>query len=83
MKIFWTRLALEDLDNAYEYIAANNPGAAIDSIERIENAIALLLEYPQMGRVGQIPGTKELVITRTPFIVPYRVRGDRCYLNCY
>ena len=65
MKIIWTRLALEDLDNACEYIAANNPGAAIDTIERIENAIALLLQYPQMGRVGQIPGTRELVVTRT------------------
>ena len=67
MKIIWTRLALEDLDNAYEYIAANNPDAATDTIERIENAIALLLLYPQMGRVGQIPGTRELVVTRTPW----------------
>ncbi|NEP41378.1 MAG: type II toxin-antitoxin system RelE/ParE family toxin [Okeania sp. SIO2H7] len=48
-------------------MAANNPDAATDTIERIENAIALLLLYPQMGRVGQIPGTRELVVTRTPW----------------
>ncbi|MFB2897343.1 type II toxin-antitoxin system RelE/ParE family toxin [Aerosakkonemataceae cyanobacterium BLCC-F50] len=30
-----------------------------------------------MGRPGRIPGTKELVVTRTPFILPYRVQGEQ------
>jgi len=77
VKIIWTRLALEDINYAYEYIAANNPDAALDTIERIENAINRLLQYPEIGRLGQVMGTRELVVTGTPFIVPYRVRGDR------
>ncbi|NEN90184.1 MAG: type II toxin-antitoxin system RelE/ParE family toxin [Okeania sp. SIO3H1] len=77
MKIVWTRLALEDINNAYEYIAANNPDSALDTIERVENSINRLLQYPEMGRLGQVVGTRELVVTGTPFIVPYRVRGDR------
>ncbi|NEQ39308.1 MAG: type II toxin-antitoxin system RelE/ParE family toxin [Okeania sp. SIO3I5] len=77
MKIVWTRLALEDLNHAYEYIATNNPDAALDTIERIENAINRLLQYPEMGRLGKVAGTRELVVIDTPFIVPYRVRGDR------
>ena len=36
----------------------------------------LLTESPEMGRSGRVPGTRELVITRTPFIVPYRLRGQ-------
>ncbi len=28
-----------------------------------------------MGRAGRVPGTRELVISGTPYIVPYRVRG--------
>ncbi|NEP03720.1 MAG: type II toxin-antitoxin system RelE/ParE family toxin [Okeania sp. SIO2G4] len=76
MKIVWTRLALNDINSAYEYIVTNNQDAALDTIERIEEAINRLLQYPQMGRVGQISGTRELVISRTPFIVPYRVRDD-------
>ena len=36
----------------------------------------LLAESPEMGRPGRVPGTRELVITRTPFIVPYRLRGQ-------
>jgi toxin ParE1/3/4 len=29
-----------------------------------------------MGRPGRVPGTRELVIPNTPFIVPYRVVGN-------
>ena len=77
MKIVLTRLALEDLDAAYNYIAANNPDAAIDMIERIEKALDALMKYPEMGKIGRIPGTRELIITRTPFIIPYRIEADQ------
>lgn len=77
MKIVWTRLALSDLDAAYNYIAANNPSAAVDIIDRIEKAINNLTQYPEIGRPGRIPGTKELVVTRTPFILPYRIQGEQ------
>ena len=29
-----------------------------------------------MGRPGRVPGTRELVIPGTPYIVPYRVQGE-------
>ena len=31
---------------------------------------------PQIGRIGRIPDTRELIVAHTPFVVPYRVRGD-------
>lgn len=77
LKLVWTKLAIEDLDNAYDYIAATNPGAAADIIERIEKAIAALRLTPGMGRPGRVNGTRELVVTGTPFIVPYRVAEER------
>jgi toxin ParE1/3/4 len=36
-----------------------------------------LLENPKLGAPGRIPGTRELVIPKTPYIVPYRVRGTK------
>src|ERR1700736_4107998 len=30
---------------------------------------------PSRGRAGRVPGTRELIIPRTPFIVPYRLEG--------
>jgi toxin ParE1/3/4 len=29
-----------------------------------------------MGRPGRVPGTRELVVSDTPFILPYRVRDS-------
>lgn len=77
MKIVWTLFAIKDLDNAYDYIAATNRSAALDIIERIEKAVAALRLTPGMGRLGRVSGTRELVVTRTPFVVPYWVEEDR------
>lgn len=35
-----------------------------------------LLDFPESGRIGQVPGTRELVVTNLPYIVVYRVNGD-------
>ena len=35
-----------------------------------------LREFPALGRPGRVEGTRELIIAGTPYIVPYRVRGD-------
>lgn len=32
--------------------------------------------FPESGRTGRVEGTCELVVPRTPFIVPYRVKGE-------
>ncbi|MBH8566869.1 type II toxin-antitoxin system RelE/ParE family toxin [Nostoc sp. CENA67] len=77
MKIVWTQLALADLDAAYNYIAASNPNAAIDIIDHIEKALDQLIKYPEIGQFCRFPGTRELIITRTPFIIPYRVQADQ------
>ena len=33
-----------------------------------------------MGRPGRVSGTRELVIPGTPYIIPYRIRGERLKL---
>lgn len=74
MKVRWTRLAVADLDSVYEYIATDDPAAAGRIVERIETAVVMLSRHPSAGRAGRIRGTRELVISGTPFIVPYRFR---------
>jgi plasmid stabilization system protein ParE len=39
-------------------------------------AVAMLPEQPGMGRPGRVSGTRELVVLKTRYIVPYRVRGQ-------
>ena len=73
MKIKWVRLALNDLDEAVEFIAQDNPKAASRILKRIWAAVQMLADQPDAGRAGRVPGTRELVVSGTPFIIPYRV----------
>ena len=59
-----------------EYIARDNPDAAVRVVARIADAVEKLAVYPDLGRVGRVAGPRELVVTGTPYIVSYRVRDD-------
>ena len=74
MRVRWTRTALANLDALAEYIARDDPGAAAQVVQSIVDATSLLSEHPAIGRPGRVPGTRELVVTNTPFLIPYRVR---------
>ena len=74
MKLLWTRLALKDLESAYDYIVDQSPSAAAHVIERIEKAVSALSRHPDIGRPGRVQGTRELIIPGPPFIVSYRIK---------
>ena len=57
-----------------EYIARDNIAASVRVVTRIKEATKKLSDNPDIGRPGQIAGTRELVISSTPYIIPYRVR---------
>ncbi len=74
MQIKWLLKALQNLDKEAEYIAKDDPLAAKAVVQRIQQTILLLEENPALGHPGRLPGTRELVIPKTRYIVPYRVR---------
>ena len=76
MRVRWLKIALANLDAEAEYIAEDNPAAAGRTVQRILRAVDLLKKNPAMGRAGRVAGTRELVVAGTPYIVPYRVRGE-------
>lgn len=76
MRVRWTRRALREQDEAFEWIVSENAQAAREVIERTYAATRLLADNPRMGRPGKIAGTRELVVSRTPYVVVYRVAQD-------
>lgn len=62
------------MDQEAEYIAKDDPQAARLVVHRIYHAVSLLRDNPSLGHPGRLPGTHELVIQKTRYIVPYRVR---------
>jgi toxin ParE1/3/4 len=76
MIIRWSEEALEDLRSLQAYISAENPAAAQKLAMQIVNAVENNLpDNPHMGRPGRVNGTRELVISNTSYIVPYRIQA--------
>lgn len=73
MKIKWHRLARQDLRQVRAYIARDNPKAAAKVAQHIRTAIERLPDNPALGRPGRVIDTRELVVTGTPYLVPYTV----------
>jgi toxin ParE1/3/4 len=77
MNPIWSPEAIADLSALRAYIAQDDPAAAQRvALHIIRNVETLLPSSPEMGRPGRVPGTRELVIPRTPYIVPYRLVGN-------
>ena len=76
MQIRWLRLGLEDIDEMAEFIAKDNQAAAVKIVQLIYDRVHLLVQHPDIGRPGRVPGTRELYVEGTPFIVPYRILKD-------
>ncbi len=77
MKIRWLRNALLNLDEEAAYIAAEDPAAARLVVARILEAVALLASQPAIGRPGRVLGTRELIVPKTHYLIPYRLRTDQ------
>jgi toxin ParE1/3/4 len=76
MTLTWSPEAIHDLGTLRAYITMDDPAAAkriaLHIIPCIEE---LLSDNPHLGHPGRVPGTRELVIPKTPFVVPYRIHG--------
>jgi len=76
VRIRWLRTALSNLDAEAEYIARDSPPAAARVVQAVARAVEQLKQHPAMGRPGRVIGTRDLVVPGTPYIIPYRVRGQ-------
>lgn len=76
MQIKWLRTALRNLDDEATYIAQDDPAADGLVVARVLEAVAQLADQPGLGRPGRVPGTRELVVLKTRYLVPYRVQGN-------
>ena len=77
MTLIWSPAAQQDLRDIRAFISQDNPGSAKTIVARI---VALVREQlpanPEIGRMGRVAGNRELVISNTPFVVPYRIRDE-------
>jgi toxin ParE1/3/4 len=81
VEIVWSPLARARLREIRAYVAQDNPDAAAKLATRIVSLVEALREHPYLGRAGGEPGVRELVVGGTPYLIFYRVRGERVTIN--
>ena len=79
MRVLWTLSAEQDRTDIVDFIAQDNPLAAIRMDEIFSAAVGPLAEHPLLGRAGQIPGTREL-IPHESYRLVYEVRADTVWI---
>ena len=72
--VFWSREALDDLNNQIAYIAEDSPDAASRVADRLAETALALGKMPT-GRPGRVTGTYEKSVTGLPYIVAYAIHS--------
>ena len=76
MKLRWTPRAVADLEEISDYLAAASPQAWEHLLQRVEQLTETILDFPLMGKAGLVPGTREFVLSGTPYILVFQLKGD-------
>jgi len=74
MKPVWTRAAIRDLTKIREYIARENPDAAREIALKIVDASERIIQFPEVGRIGRVKGTRESIVAGTQYLIVYRIK---------
>ncbi|WP_145748246.1 type II toxin-antitoxin system RelE/ParE family toxin [Nitrospirillum amazonense] len=75
MRLRWSPWAVADRERIFDYLAERNPQAALAMDDRIQAAVRSLKAFPEKGRPGRVPPTRELVMADTPYIAAYHFEG--------
>lgn len=75
MKLEWSRLAFRDRNQIFDWLEQESPAVAAAMDEKIDAEAQGLLRFPESGRVGRLPFTRELVITHSSYIAVYVIRS--------
>ena len=83
--IKWTEQATQQLDQAHDYITlSNNKAVGARITMQIVTTVQQLTGFPMSGKAGRVLGTRELVISNTPFIAAYAIdKADIIILAIY
>jgi toxin ParE1/3/4 len=76
MNILWTKRALSNLEAELDYYGRINPVLAKELTTIIRESINNIANMPGIGRAGKKIGIRELVISKYPYILAYRVRAE-------
>ncbi|MHA7848512.1 type II toxin-antitoxin system RelE/ParE family toxin [Serratia sp. D1N4] len=75
MRVEWKPMSLADRESIMNYIARDNPQAAIALDDAFETAAERACERPDMYKAGRMKDTREVVV-RPNYILIYRINDE-------
>lgn len=75
MQIVWRPMALADRDTIMDYIAQDNPVAAIELDDEFEAKAEQARQRPTLYKTGRVRGTREIVV-RPNYVMVYRIEDE-------
>lgn len=76
-RLEWSKRAEKRLDAIYDYIALENTVAAKNVALHVLELALSLVDFPEVGHTGKREGTRELVLSRYPYTLIYRLSATR------
>ena len=76
MQVNWTKSALRDLEIEANYLNKINPSVESNFLEHVESSVALIKKYPELGRIGRVIQTRELILKKFQYILIYLVKAS-------
>ena len=77
MRLRWTEPAARDLTHICDFIQEHDSSATARRLAlSIYGSVSTLAEFPERGRPGRKPGTRELIFAGLPYLAIYRLRRD-------
>ena len=81
MKIFWSPLAAQRLEDIFEYISTENSVAAFKMIERIFKKVETISKFPRRGRKVPEANREEIrELFESDYRIIYRIESKRIYV---
>jgi len=77
VKVGYSRRALAQLDDIYDYIAADDLAVAAAVIRRIESIVFLIGRFPAMGRPTGLADIRAMSARPYPYVIFYKVMSER------
>ena len=77
MQVVWLKSALNNLDEIAKYISQESSQAAQQVVDLIIEQVNQLTAQPALGRSGRVVGARELVVSNTHYLVPYRIKNNK------
>ena len=76
IRLRWTEPANADFLGIVEWLKVRNPAAAARVGRRILDDVEQLAHFPYLGKPGRSPDTRELVVTRFPYLIVYAIEPN-------